>query len=82
MTLFGMQKEKKILGNVLTFCYFCIRKINLIRMNKREHKEYLEAFKKYSKKISSSKKQAEEFLIRSGIHNRNGELSKAYITTK
>lgn len=51
-------------------------------MNKREHKEYLEAFKKYSKKISSSKKQAEEFLIRSGIHNRNGELSKAYITTK
>lgn len=51
-------------------------------MNKKEHKEYLEAFKKYSDKIVSSKKSAMEFLVRAGIHTSNGKLSKAYTSSK
>tara|TARA_B100002049_G_C15733848_1_gene231591 strand:+ start:112 stop:261 length:150 start_codon:yes stop_codon:yes gene_type:complete len=47
-------------------------------MNKEEQKELLEAFKKYAKKITSSKKDSEEFLIRTGIHNQNGKLTKQY----
>lgn len=47
-------------------------------MNNKEHKEYLEAFKRYAKKITASKKGAGDFLVRTGIHNKNGKLSKAY----
>lgn len=47
-------------------------------MNNKEHKEYLEAFKRYSKKIASTKKEAGEFLVRAGIYNKKGKLSKAY----
>lgn len=51
-------------------------------MNSKEHKEYLEAFKKYSQKITSSKKEAKDFFVRSGIHNSNGKLSKVYVSSK
>ncbi len=50
-------------------------------MNSKEHKEYLEEFKKYSKKITSSKKEAKKFLVRSGIHDNKGELSEAYTSS-
>ncbi len=51
-------------------------------MNSKEHKEYLIAFKEYAQKITSSKKEAKDFLVRSGIHDRRGKLSKEYATTK
>lgn len=51
-------------------------------MNSKEHKELLEAFKKYTKKLISSKKESQDFLVRSGIHNKNGELSQNYIPAK
>lgn len=49
-------------------------------MNNKEHKEYQKAFDKFAKKIIASKEEAAKFLIRSGIHNKNGKLSKAYAT--
>ncbi|MGM0601239.1 MAG: hypothetical protein ACQETH_15625 [Candidatus Rifleibacteriota bacterium] len=48
-------------------------------MNKKEHKNYLDAFKAYSKEVSSNEKKAREFLVRTGIHNRDGNLSKQYL---
>lgn len=47
-------------------------------MNKEEHKELLKAFKKYSDKITASKKESENFLIRTGIHTEKGKLTKQY----
>ncbi|MEA3443897.1 MAG: hypothetical protein U9R19_04140 [Bacteroidota bacterium] len=51
-------------------------------MNNKEHKELLEAFKKYTKKLISSKKESRDFLVRSGIHNKKGELNQDYISAK
>jgi hypothetical protein len=34
------------------------------------------------KKLISSKKESQDFLMRSGIHNKKGELSQNYIHTK
>ncbi len=51
-------------------------------MNNKEHKELLEAFKKYTNKLLSSKKESEDFLIRSGIYSQKGKLSKNYIPAK
>jgi hypothetical protein len=51
-------------------------------MNNKEHKEYLAAFKKYSTKVSSSKKKSRQFLVRSGIHDASGTLNKVYIVSK
>jgi hypothetical protein len=47
-------------------------------MDCKEHKKYQKALKKYSAKILSSKKEAQEFLIRAGIHDKNGNLNKHY----
>jgi hypothetical protein len=49
-------------------------------MNQKEHKEYQKAFDRFAKKITSSKEEGAKFLVRSGIHNKNGKLSKAYTT--
>jgi len=49
-------------------------------MNQKEHKEYQKAFDRFAKKITSSKEEGAKFLVRSGIHNKNGRLSKAYTT--
>jgi len=51
-------------------------------MNNQEHEELLEAFKKYTKKLLSSKKESKDFLVRSGIYNQKGELSQNYIPAK
>ena len=50
-------------------------------MSSKEHKELLEAFKKYTKKMISSKQESQDFLLRSGIHNKKGKLSKNYISS-
>lgn len=47
-------------------------------MNSQEHKEFREAFARYAKKITSSKKESQRFLIRTGIHDKNGNLSTNY----
>lgn len=47
-------------------------------MNTEEHKEFREAFKRYAKKVGSSKKESQNFLKRAGIHNKNGKLSTSY----
>jgi len=52
--------------------------LRIIIMDCKEHKEYQKALKKYSEKILSSKKKAQEFLIRAGIHDKNGNLNKHY----
>lgn len=49
-------------------------------MNQKEHKEYQKAFDRFAKKVTSSKEEGAKFLVRSGIHNKNGRLSKAYTT--
>lgn len=49
-------------------------------MSSKEHKELLEAFKKHTKKMISSEKESQNFLVRSGIHNKKGKLSKNYIS--
>lgn len=47
-------------------------------MDNKEHKEYQIAFDRFAKKITASKEEAENFLIRSGIHDKQGKLSKVY----
>jgi len=47
-------------------------------MNTKEHKALLKSFKAYSKKVTSTKSEAKNFLIRSGIHNTHGNLSQNY----
>ncbi len=47
-------------------------------MNSKEQKEYQKAFERFAKKITSSKEEAAKFLVRSGIHNKDGKLSKAF----
>jgi beta-N-acetylglucosaminidase len=42
-------------------------------------KHYLQEFKKFSKKINSSKKRANKFLIDAGIITKNGKLTKKYL---
>lgn len=49
-------------------------------MNSKEHKEYQRAFEKFAKKVTSSKEEGAKFLVRSGIHDKNGKLSKVYAT--
>ena len=51
-------------------------------MNKKEHKEYQKVVKDHLKKVSSSKKEAKAFLVRAGIHDKNGKLNKHYRTDK
>lgn len=47
-------------------------------MNKEEQKELLKAFKEYSRKITASKTESENFLKRAGIHKEDGSLTKRY----
>lgn len=47
-------------------------------MNTKEHKQYLNEFKAYSKEIISSQEKARNFLIRTGINTPGGKLSRAY----
>ena len=47
-------------------------------MDTKEHAQYLNEFKAYSKEIISSREKAQQFLIRSGINTKSGKLSKAY----
>jgi len=45
-------------------------------MNSKEHQK---AFERFAKKVTSSKKEGAKFLVRAGIHNKNGKLSEAYV---
>lgn len=47
-------------------------------MNTKEHKQYLKEFRAYSKEITSSQDNAQNFLIRTGINTPTGKLTKAY----
>jgi hypothetical protein len=50
--------------------------------NKRTQ-QYLKEFKAFSSEIISSRESTQKFLIRSGINDKKGKLSKAYsLTTK
>jgi len=42
--------------------------------------KYLEEFKEYCEEVSRTKKDAQEFLIRCGIHNSDGSLNAKYKT--
>ena len=47
-------------------------------MTKRQQKDYLKGLEKYKKEVTSTRKKAQEFLIRAGIHDKGGQLSKNY----
>lgn len=47
-------------------------------MTEKEIKKYIRDFKKYSKKICSSKESAQKFLIACGICTKEGKLIKEY----
>lgn len=47
-------------------------------MNSNEHEQYLSEFKLYLRDVVSTRKKAQDFLIRSGIHTKSGKLSKQY----
>ncbi len=50
-------------------------------MNTKEHKKYQEDFSKFVKTLLESKEKTEKFLVRSGIHDKEGTLNKPYITS-
>lgn len=58
--------------------YFKYLNLIFYLMDNKEHKEYQIAFDRFAKKITASKEEAENFLIRSGIHDKQGKLSKVY----
>lgn len=47
-------------------------------MNTNEHEQYLSEFKSYLREVVSTRKKAQDFLIRSGINTKSGKLSKQY----
>ena len=47
-------------------------------MNTNEHEQYLIEFKTYLREVVSTRKKAQDFLIRSGINTKSGKLSKQY----
>jgi len=47
-------------------------------MNKKEIKELLKSFKEYSEKVIASKKESKKFLVKTGIHTKEGKLTKQY----
>lgn len=51
-------------------------------MDKKEHDTLQEAFRKFTKKLLLSKQESIEFLIRAGILDSKGNLSKAYTSAK
>lgn len=51
-------------------------------MDKKEHEAYQEAFRKFTEKLLLSKQETKDFLIRAGILDSEGNLSKAYTAPK
>ncbi|WP_241282443.1 hypothetical protein [Chryseobacterium timonianum] len=49
-------------------------------MSTKEHNEHLEKLKSLSTKILKSRESASAFLVSAGIHTKNGNLTKHYIT--
>lgn len=47
-------------------------------MNNKEHKEYIEALKKYATTMLKSEEKTKEFLRDAGIHTPTGRLTKHY----
>ena len=47
-------------------------------MSDKERKEFSEAIKKYSEKLSKSKKESKEFLVRTGIITVKGNFREPY----
>ncbi len=47
-------------------------------MNSKEHKQYLKEFKEYAKEVTSTRQNALDFLIRTGINTPTGRLTKKY----
>jgi len=47
-------------------------------MSDKERKTHLEDFKKYLKKETATKELSQKFLIKLGVHTKNGRLTKKY----
>jgi hypothetical protein len=47
-------------------------------MTIKETKIYIKNMKEYTKRISSSKKESQKFLDKTGIYSKNGKLSNNY----
>lgn len=51
-------------------------------MTAKEHKEYLEELRKYSKELAKSKENLKSFFIEAGIYTPTGRLTKIYSSTE
>ncbi len=47
-------------------------------MTAKEIKEQIQTIKKVSRKVTTSKKASQDFLVHAGIHTKKGKLAKAY----
>ncbi|WP_175459600.1 hypothetical protein [Pedobacter sp. ok626] len=47
-------------------------------MSEKERKEFSTAIKKYTERLSKSKKESKEFLVRSGIITEKGNFREPY----
>lgn len=51
-------------------------------MNKKEHQEYIQALRDYSKKVLESEEETKRFFVKAGIHTPTGKLTKVYSHTE
>lgn len=51
-------------------------------MTSKEHKEYLEALRNYSKNLLKSKENVKSFFIDAGIHTEMGNLKRVYSSSE
>jgi hypothetical protein len=47
-------------------------------MSEKERREFSEAIKKYTQKLSKSKKESKDFLVRTGIITKKGNFREPY----
>lgn len=47
-------------------------------MTNKEKKDYIKEMKAYTKKVTSSPEKAKEFLSKTGVYTKNGNLTKHY----
>lgn len=51
-------------------------------MTSKEHKEYLEALRNYSKDLLKSEENVKSFFIDAGIHTEMGNLKRVYSSSE
>lgn len=51
-------------------------------MTSKQHKEYLEALRNYSKDLLKSKEDVKSFFVDAGIHTEMGNLKRVYSSSE